>query len=256
MASYERMFQLFLAFLVVVDLSLPGVSSLDILAFMEYLAQSGMSRDNITNHLAAARAMFIIYGYNTAPFRDQRIPLFIRSLKINRPFTPKIQLLIDDTLLLKIVTVSAQLQFPLVYKALYLVAFSFLRLSNILPHAAKNFDKTRHLCVGDIILSTHRAVILIKWSKTYQDRVKTTTIDIPFLGASQLCPVTALSQMLAAYPSHQDCPLFQLGIQTGGSSSGDPSSRNMVLQLCLEIHHTPPSYPSQVSATFGSHLYC
>ena len=149
MASYERMFHLFLAFLVVVDLSLPGVSSLDLLAFMEYLAQSGMSPDNITNHLTAARAMFIIYGYNTAPFRDQRIPLFIRSLKINRLFTPKFQLLIGDTSLLQIVTVSAHLQFPLVYKALYLVAFfSFLRLSNILPHAAKNFDKTRHLCVS------------------------------------------------------------------------------------------------------------
>ena len=209
MAFYERMFHLFLAFLVVAGLSLPGVSSLDILAFMEYLAQAGMSPDNITNHLTAARTMFIIYGYNTAPFRDQRIPLFIKSLKINRPITPKLQLLIDDTLLLQIVTVSAHLQFPLVYKALYLVAFfSFLRLSNILPHAAKNFDKTRHLCVGDVILSNHRAVILIKWSKTFQDRVKTTTIDIPSLGASQLCPVTALSHMLATYPSDQDSPLF------------------------------------------------
>ena len=211
MAFYERMFHLFLAFLVVAGLSLPGVSSLDILAFMEYLAQAGMSPDNVTNHLTAARSMFIIYGYNTAPFRDQRIPLFIKSLKINRPITPKLQLLIDDTLLLQIVTVSAHLQFPLVYKALYLVAFfSFLRLSNILPHAAKNFDKTRHLCVGDVILSNHRAVILIKWSKTFQDRVKTTTIDIPSLGASQLCPVTALSHMLATYPSDQDSPLFQL----------------------------------------------
>ena len=132
MDSYERMFHLFLAFLVVVDLSHPGVSSLDILAFMEYLAQSGMSPDNITNHLTAVRSMVIIYGYNTAPLR---VPLFIKSLKINRPFTAKLQLLIDDTLLLQIVTVSAHLQFPLVYKALYLVAFfSFPRLSNILPH--------------------------------------------------------------------------------------------------------------------------
>ena len=48
LASYEKMFQLFLAFLVVVDLLLPGISSLDVLAFMEYLVQSDMSPDNIT----------------------------------------------------------------------------------------------------------------------------------------------------------------------------------------------------------------
>ena len=97
--------------------------------------------------------------------------------------------------------------------------------------------------------------------------------------------------MLAAYPSDQDSPLFQLHhgqvarpltdstarkhlkyvssllglsrsltfhdfrrggpIQTWGSSSGDPSSRNMVLQLCLEIHHTTPLPPFSGSY----HLY-
>ena len=88
--------------------------------------------------------------------------------------------------------------------------FSFLRSSNILPHAAKNFDKTRHLCVGDVILSNNRGVILVKRSKTFQDRVKTTTIDVPSLGASQLCPVKALTHMLTAYPSDNDSPLFQI----------------------------------------------
>ena len=74
LASYERMFQLFLAFLVAVDLSLPEVSALDVLAFIEYLAQSGMSSDNIKSHITAIRSMSIMYGLNTAPFRDQRIP--------------------------------------------------------------------------------------------------------------------------------------------------------------------------------------
>ena len=114
-------------------------------------------------------------------------------------------------MLLQIVTVSAHLQFPLVYKALYLLAFlSFLRISNILPHAARNFDKTRHLCVGDVVFAFQRAVIVVKSSKTLQDRVKTTTIDIPYLGASALCPIAALKQMLATYPSHQDSSLFQI----------------------------------------------
>ena len=162
LASYERMFQLFLAFLVVVDLSLPGISTMDVLAFMEYLTQSGMSPDNITNHITGIRSMSIVYGIDTTPFRDQRIPLFTKSLKVNRPLAPVVKILIDHTLLLQIVTVSAQLQFPLVYTALYLLAFfSILRISNILPHAAKNFDKTRHLCVEDVVFAFQRAVIVV-----------------------------------------------------------------------------------------------
>ena len=138
--SYRRMFQLFLAFLVVVDLLLPGVSSLDILTFMEYLAQSGMSPDHITDHITVG-SMCIVYGVNTLPFRDQRIPLFIKSLKLNRSFVPRMSMLIDKTLLIQIVTASAKLQLPEVYRPLYLLAFfSFLRLSNILPHTVNMFD--------------------------------------------------------------------------------------------------------------------
>ena len=124
--SYKKMFRLSLAFLVVVDLSLPGVTSMDILAFMEYLAQSGMSPDHITNHLTADKSMCIIYGINTIPFRDQRIPLFIKSLKLNRPFAPQISRLIDETLLRQIITASTYLQFPHIFKTLYLLAFFFI----------------------------------------------------------------------------------------------------------------------------------
>ena len=119
--------------------------------------------------------------------RDQKIPLFITSLKLNRSFAPRLSMVIDETLLLKLVTASAQLQFPEVYRPLYLLAFfSSLRLSNILPHTVNTFDKTRHLCVGDVIFSNYRAVFLIKWSKTFQDRVKATTLDIQSLGSSAL----------------------------------------------------------------------
>ena len=45
---------------------------MDVLAFMEYLAQSGMSPDNITNHITGIRSMSIVYGIDTTPFRDQK----------------------------------------------------------------------------------------------------------------------------------------------------------------------------------------
>ena len=170
-----------------------------------------MSPDHITNHITAIRSMCIIYAIDTFPFRDQRIPLFIKSLKLNGSFVPKISLLIDETLLLQIITVSDHFQFPQIFKTLYLLAFfSFLRPSNILPHTASTFDKTRHLCVADIIFADTRAVILVKWSKTLQDHVKTTTVDIPTLGDSALCPVKAFRKMLSIFPSTPDSPLFML----------------------------------------------
>ena len=56
-------------------------------------------------------------------------------------------MIIDETLLLQIITASAHLQFPEVYRPLYLlVFFSFLWLSNNLRHTVKIFDKTRRVC--------------------------------------------------------------------------------------------------------------
>ena len=200
-----------------------------------------MSPDNITNHITAIRSISIIYGLDTAPFRDQRIPLFIKSLIINRPLAPVVKLVIDHTLLLQIVTVSAHLQYPLVYKSLYLLAFfSFLRLSNILPHTIKKIDKSRHLCVGDVVFAFQRAVIVVKWSETLQDRVKTTTVDIPFLGSSALCPISALKQMLSQYPSHPDSPLFQISQAASLTPLTDSVARKHLKQVSsiLGLHRS------------------
>ena len=127
LAAYRRMFALFMAFLVAVGLFLPQVDTLDILAFMEYLLQAGMTAANITNHLTAIRSCCIIYNINTAPFRDNRLPLFIKSIKINRPLQPSSKLVVDENILYSICATSASLPFYSTFKALYLLAyFSFL----------------------------------------------------------------------------------------------------------------------------------
>ena len=69
---------------------------MDILAFMQYLSDSGMSPDNIVNHLTAIRSLC---GCDTTPFRDQRLPLFVKSLKINRNFQPTTVLMVDDQMI-------------------------------------------------------------------------------------------------------------------------------------------------------------
>ena len=135
---------------------------------------------NITNHLTAIRSCCIIYNIDTTPFRDNRLPLFIKSIKINRSLQPSFKLIIDESILDSICKVCSHLPFPVVFKALYLLAyFSFLRLSSILPHSLATFDRTRHLCVADIIWSSQGAVIVVKLTKTLQDRCKVASVSLP-----------------------------------------------------------------------------
>ena len=83
-----------------------------------------MSQPNISNYMSTIRAMFIVYGWNAEPFKDERLPLYIKSLKINAVFKPRTVKLISIEMLQQIVTMCSALQDPIVYKALYLFCFS------------------------------------------------------------------------------------------------------------------------------------
>ena len=85
--QYNRMFRDFLCHLEMVQVATCQVKTVVILSYMEFLHQKGLSHTNISNHLTAIRATFIMYGLNTDPFRDERIPLFIKALRINAPLS-------------------------------------------------------------------------------------------------------------------------------------------------------------------------
>ena len=172
---------------------------------MEYFHSYGMSPSNINNYMTAIRSMCIIYGQDTAFMRDQRIHLFIKAITINRPLKPSLP---HDHILLDMIQIIENLEHPIVYQALYLLCFfSFLCLSNILPHSVNTFDITRQLCRGDLIFPPHNVVILIKWSKTMQDRHSVSILTIPALGSSSLCPVRALDTMCHVFPATSNEPL-------------------------------------------------
>ena len=67
--QYNRMFRDFLYFLERAKISPFQVTTVVILAFMEYLHQQGLSQTNISNHIAGIRAMFIVYGLDTSPLQ-------------------------------------------------------------------------------------------------------------------------------------------------------------------------------------------
>ena len=144
--AHERMFRIFLAFLVAAGLPCCQVNYSCLLAFMEYLHQNQFSPANIQNYMAGIRAQFILHNLDTTPFQHQQLQYFYKSLKINRPLQPRWHTYIDLPLLSSLVALTRTFPDPLVYKSLLLVAyFSFLRLSNLLPQTVGSFDPTRQL---------------------------------------------------------------------------------------------------------------
>ena len=205
------MFTDFMSFLVAVGLLPSQVHTNTLLAFMEYLCQNNFTPANISNYLAGIRAYCVLYNISTTPFRHEKIQMFIKSLKINRPLSIKNNPVLTHDMLLEMIQVASKFEHPHVFTALYLLAFfSFLRLSNLVPHTFRSFDVSRHLARGDVIFSHDMAVIIVKWSKTLQCRDTVAHIHIPVVPGSRLCPVSALKDMLNLVPGSQDDPLFTI----------------------------------------------
>ena len=209
--QYRRMWADFISFQAAAGLPSYQVNVTLLLSFLEYLHENNISVAQLQNYLSAIRAMHITHGLDTAPFKDERLPLFLKAIRIHRPLNPRVLAHLDIPLLEKIIHLCDHMQFSQVFKPLYLLMFfSFLRMSNVLPHAVSQFDFTRHLARADIIFGATGAVLLIKWSKTLQNRRDVVTISLPDLQGSHLCPVSALKAMFHLFPGSDNSPVFVL----------------------------------------------
>ena len=219
----------------------PKVNTHILLAFMEYLHGNSQSKSHIANYISAIRAFHIIYALPTEPFKDERLSLFLKSIQISAHLNFQSQQLINIDMLQAIIRQSNCMQYPLVFKALYLTCFfSFLRLSNILPHSVHSFDFTRQLARGDFISHQQGGLLLIKWSKTIQNRRDTVTLPLPFLGSSHLCPISALAAMIQAIPASPNDPLFILPRKTGPTPLTDSVARKHLKTISLALALSPP----------------
>ena len=63
---------------------------------------------------------------------------------------------------------------------------------------------------GDVNFAHSGATVIIKWSKTIKDRRHTSTINIPYLGHSDICTIVALKTMLSRIAGLDNDPLFMI----------------------------------------------
>ena len=98
-----------------------------------------------------------------------------------------------------------------IFKTVYLLNFfSFLRLSNLVPHCVGDFSPLMHLARGDAIFKPGKTVVLIKLSKTMQKNNQIKLISVPRLLKSPICQVGAISNALALAAKGSNLPLLQV----------------------------------------------
>ena len=209
--AYESKFRIFVAFCCFASVNISEISTHIILAFLEFLNFNKVSHSGMANYLSAVKTRLSNFGFNTGCFHDSRIKVYTKAIMRNAPFKPSIQTIIDVNMLHKLTKHCDNMYMGIIFKAAILTSFfSFLRISNLVPHSISTFDHMKQLARADVIFAPPGAHIIIKWSKTLQFRNKIKVIKIPSLGTSSICPVAALKAMLKLYKGSSNSPLFQI----------------------------------------------
>ena len=189
------------------------VTAIPLLCFLECLQFNGVRSSQMSNYLSAIKSKLLILGLDVAGFADVRLKYYQKAIQMHTPIRVNLKKVIDIPLLRSIVSQCDYTFMGQIYKALYLLSFySFLRLSNLVPHAVSQFLPLKHLSTGDVIFRPGKAVLLVKWSKTMQNNDQVKLITVPRIPGSTLCPVSALNNLLSIIPKGANLPLFQIKV--------------------------------------------
>ena len=83
-------------------------------------------------------------------------------------------------------------------------------MSNIAPLSIGKFDPSVHILRQDVIFADPGIHLILKWTKTLQERSAHHFVQLPHLKNKWLCPVTAIRDLLLSRPLPNNAPLFAL----------------------------------------------
>lgn len=238
---YTASFKLFLAYLFYNNVQLQNCNHRHLVAFLELLRASNLSFPTILNYMSAIK--FWLYRANlhvdlvTHPLVGQMLKACARSATS----TVAVKKVFHVELMVDIVQQAMQMPHGKAYAALFLLAFhGFFRISNLVPVSLINYNVQQHLSRGDVIFAPPGAHVLLKWSKTLQEK-QGRLIQLSAIPHSPLCPVQALRNYIAANPAHPNHPFFTL------SHSATPTitqsmARQALSQVLRALNLNPTSY--------------
>ena len=233
---YTTLFRSFVAFCVCTKLNMFELNDSHILSYLEYLITQGVSVNMLANNISACRAKFVMHGLHFPLWDHPNVRYMLKSVKINRPICITKKNIIDLQTLRQIVDHCDNMYLGQVFKAVFLLAFfGFLRLSNIAPHSLTSFDPSRHLCAGDLIFTSHFLKVILKWSKTIQDRNKIHLLSLPRVSGLNLCPYIACKQAIRMYLPGPNDPLFQIKCGASWQVLTDTRIRKFLAKINLKL---------------------
>ena len=206
--AYQMMFKLFMAFCFFIGKNFCDSEYKTVLLYIEFLVYNGLKHASIVNHISAVRSYGKWLDLDMSHLNHFKVTLMLKAVANSVKHPPKFKGIFDVNMLERIILTCNVFPHAKVYKSIYLLAFfGFLRISNLVPSSVKKFDWTKQLCREDVLLQSHQAVVILKWSKTMQATNQGSFIIIPRLD-NVLCPMLALKQMYVAYKSWSNGPLF------------------------------------------------
>ena len=141
------------------NIQLATLSQVTLIAYLQFLHFNNISAGAMANHLSAIKAKMALFGLSTAIFQDQRLKYFQKAITLHRPFKAKLKSLIDIDTLMLIVRACDFTYMGQIFKAVYTLAlFSFLRLSNLVPHTVSTYSPLQQLTRGDVIFALPQPV--------------------------------------------------------------------------------------------------
>ena len=241
--AYFRMFKVFLAFCICMDVSVARVNVEVILSFLECLVHNKCSVAMISNYVSAIKACLVLYDLPFHILDHQKIKYFQKSLRINRPLSLTSHNIIDLDGLEKISLACQEFNCGQVLRAVFLTGFfGFFRLSNLAPHSVSGFDPSRHLTGQDLFFTKKMVKVLIKWSKTIQTRDTAQVISLPKLKNRIICPFRALKALQVLYPMSADHSAFQVNVQSGWQPITDSKIRKCLKSINMTLGLNPHFY--------------
>ena len=259
--AYKNCFRTFLAFMVFLGRSIYQVSDQDMLMFVQMLAFNNLAYPSILNYISALKFKFQWYSLPTSSLHTFKLSLLLRSLKINVRHLPRVKGIFNISTLKSICKACDMAPLGKVYKLIFLLAFfAFFRLSNLVPPLPREFDLSRHLCRGDVLLDQQGATIIVKWSKTRQASHRHSTLLSGFhVWVRVLCALFRLSGpwwLVSQPPKTPHCFVFPPRLLSLSQSN----VRSFLSKVLASINVDPPSHTfhcfrrSGATFAFNHHL--
>ena len=181
--------------------------------YITFLSRSVRSFQTVKNYVDGLRFYSELLGYSYEHLSsDFMVKLTLRGLKHVLSTRPKRKLPITVHILLSI---HRTLDFRnivhvVMWAAMLVCFFGFLRKSNLVPASAKQFDPTKHLTRQSLLWGHDEVILQLFWSKTDQFQSEIVQLPLPRIPDSPLCPVSALRHMIERVPAPSRAPLFVL----------------------------------------------